>query len=217
MAKQHKISSSWEVKGGVLSFQISATEADGDKSFVGKFSRSLNLSEVMGDGYASLNEVGRAAIEFGAFTALRNATGSCETLSEAETAVDRRLDAWASNQWGAERETSATPFSENHMLARAVERASGGAQTAAQAAEKLCALAEAACKASGLAEFSALSAEDRAKIRKAIVDQVRDQKPAIAVAYKQLEAEQIAERAARMAREAEKKRADLGDSGDATL
>src|SRR3990172_1012225 len=113
MAKLHKLASNWEVKGGVLSFEISATESEGAKNFVGKFTRTLNLSTTLGAGYSTLNEVGRAAIEFGAFTALRNATGSCETLSEAETAVDRRLEAWASSSWGSERESSASPFSEN--------------------------------------------------------------------------------------------------------
>ena len=211
MAKLHKLASSWDVKAHVLSFEISATESEGAKNFIGKFTRSVNLLDVMGSGYSSLNEVGRSALEFGAFTALRNSTGSCETLSEAETAVDRRIDAWLSSSWGSERESSASPFSENHLLARAVERATKGAQTAAQAADKLCAIAESTCSANGLAVFSSLDPADRAKIRKAVIDQIREQRPAIAAAYAQLDAERLAEAAARKAAAAAKA---LGSTDD---
>lgn len=210
MAKLHKLSSSWEVVGGLLKLRISAVLSDSG-THVGSFDRSVNMAETFGAGYTALNETGRSAIEFGAFTALRNSTGACETLDEAAEAIDRRLSAWADGNWGSEREQSATPFSENHVLARAVERATRGAQSAAEAAAKLCEIAEAACAANGLAPFAQLEPAERAKIRKAVVDQIREQRPVIAAAYAAIELERAEEAKRRKAAEAAKLAEGVGE------
>jgi hypothetical protein len=196
MAKTHKISTSWDVTGGVLKLEVSAKDAVSE-AHIGKFVRSINMAETFGTAYASLNECGQAAIEFGAFTALRNSTGSADTLDEAETAIDRRIEAWAGGEWGAEREQSATPFTANSLLAKAVERATNGQQTAAEAAVKLSALAEAACAANNLGAFAALEPADRNKVRKAITDQIKEQRPLIAASLAQLENERDAAALAR--------------------
>ena len=83
MAKQVKISTSWEVKAGVLAITVESRglEDSKDAKPSGVFARSVDLAAVFGAGYASLSEAGTGAIEFGAFTALRNSTGSAETLS----------------------------------------------------------------------------------------------------------------------------------------
>lgn len=191
MAKQVKISTSWEVKAGVLAITVESRglEESKDAKPSGSFSRSVDLAAVFGTGYASLNEAGTGALEFGAFTALRNSTGSAETLAEAEVAIDRRLDAWGNGEWGAEREQSAVPFTANSVICLAVERATSGAQTAAFAADKLSALAEETCTANKMAAFAALEPADRAKIRKAVVDSIRKSKPAIAAAMLAIEDE----------------------------
>ena len=74
MAKIHKLSSSWSVKAGVLALTIEARDpsADKDSAPLAAFSRSVDLASIFGAGYASLNEAGTGALEFGAFTALRN-------------------------------------------------------------------------------------------------------------------------------------------------
>ena len=219
MAKTHKLSSAWNVKNGTLSITIEAREPDASKDAapIGSFTRSVDLAQVFGSGYTSLNDAGTGALEFGAFTALRNSTGSAETLDEAEAAIDRRLDAWANGEWGAEREQSATPFTANALIALAVERASNGAQPAAAAAEKLNALAEATCAANGKPAFASLEPSDRAKIRKAVVDSIKASKPLIAAALASLEAERAAAAAAKKAAAAAKA-AQAGDDGEgATL
>lgn len=212
MAKLHKLSSSWNVAGGVLSFEISAALAE-NGDFVRKFARSMNLAETFGSGYTALNEAGQSALEFGAFTALRNATGSCESIDEAEAAIDRRMEAFANGEWGAEREQSAVPFTKNHVLCIAVERASGGQQTADEAATKLSAKAEETCKANGLAAFASLEPADRAKIRKAVVDAVKTSRPAIAAALTLIEAERAAEALKRKQAKASEAAANAGDQG----
>jgi len=214
MAKIHKLSSTWSVKSGVLSLTIEAREPDATKDAapLGSFTRSVDLASIFGAGYSSLNDAGTGALEFGAFTALRNSTGSAETLDEAETAIDRRLDAWANGEWGAEREQSATPFTANALISIAVERASNGAQSASEAAERLNALAEATCTANGKPAFSALEPSDRAKIRKAVVDSIKTSKPLIAAALASLEAERAAAAAAKKAAAAAKA-AQAGDDG----
>lgn len=208
MAKTHKLSSAWNVTGGVLTLELSA-EKDG--AFVKKFERKVNLNEVFGNGYGSLNEAGQAALDFGAFTALRNSTGSCDTIDEAEAAIDRRLDAWNDGEWGAEREGSATPFTKNALIAQAVERASKGAQSAEEAAVKLSALAESTCTANNLAAFATLEASERAKIRKAVVESIKESKPAIAAALSAIEAERQAAALKRKQEAAEKAAAAAGD------
>lgn len=220
MAKTHKLSSSWDVKNGSLSLAIEAREPEAakDAAPIGKFSRSISLTDVFGAGYSSLNEAGQAALEFGVFTALRNGTGSCDTLAEAEASIDRRLEAFAAGEWGAEREGTAVPFNANHPLAIAVERASKGAQTAAEAAEKLSALAEAACAANGLPPFASMEGTDRSKLRRQIVDQITKGKPAIGAAFAQVEAERQAEAAKRKADAAAKALAAAeGSDAGATL
>ena len=219
MAKTHKLSSSWSVKAGVLSLTIEAREPDASKDAapIGSFTRSVDLVQIFGSGYSSLNDAGTGALEFGAFTALRNSTGSAETLSEAEAAIDRRLDAWNSGEWGAEREQSATPFTANALIALAVERASNGAQSASEAAEKLNALAEATCAANSKPAFAALEPSDRAKIRKAVVDAIKTSKPLIAAALASLEAERAAAAAAKKAAAAAKAAQGAGDDEGATL
>lgn len=215
MAKTHKLSTRWNVNGGIMSIETSASDGANPDAFIGKFSKSLNLGELF-KGYASLDELGQSALEFGAFTTLRNATGAADTLAEAEAAMDRRIDAWLSGEWGAEREQSAVPFTENSLLAKAVERASNGAQSASEAAAKLSAIAETTCTQNGLAAFASLETADRAKIRKAVVDSIKENKPLIGAALAQLEAERAAEAAKRKADAAAKK---LGESagGDTTL
>ena len=219
MAKIHKLSSTWSVKSGVLTLTIEAREPEASKDAapLGSFTRSVDLVQIFGAGYTSLNEAGTGALEFGAFTALRNSTGSAETLDEAETAIDRRLDAWANGEWGAEREQSATPFTANALIALAVERASNGAQSASEAAEKLNALAEATCAANGKPAFSALEPSDRAKIRKAVVDSIKTSKPLIAAALASLEAERAAAAAAKKAAAAAKAAAAGDDGAGSTL
>ena len=219
MAKTHKLSSSWSVKAGVLSLTIEAREPEASKDAapIGSFTRSVDLAAIFGAGYTSLNDAGTGALEFGAFTALRNSTGSAETLSEAEAAIDRRLDAWASGEWGAEREQSATPFTANALVALAVERASNGAQSASEAAEKLSTLAEHTCRDNGMAAFASLEPSDRAKIRKAVVDAIKTSKPLIAAALASLEAERAAAAAAKKAAAAAKAAQGAGDAEGATL
>ena len=206
MAKTHKLSCAWEVKAGVLALTVEARDPDAEKTAapVGKFNRSLDLTEAFGQAYGQLNEAGVAALEFGAWTALRNATGSCDTLQEAEEAIDRRLDAFQRGEWGAEREGSAVPFTKNHALAQAVERATKGQQSAEAAAEKLSAMVIAACAANGLSEFAKLEPSERAKLRKQVVDQIVKAKPAIGAALAQVEAERQAQAAARKAAAAAK-------------
>ena len=219
MAKIHKLSSSWSVKSGVLSLTIEAREPDASKDAapLGSFTRSVDLASIFGAGYTSLNDAGTGALEFGAFTALRNSTGSAETLDEAETAIDRRLDAWANGEWGAEREQSATPFTANALIALAVERASNGAQSASEAAERLNALAEATCTANGKPAFASLEPADRAKVRKAVVDSIKASKPLIAAALASLEAERAAAAAAKKAAAAAKAAAAGDDGAGSTL
>lgn len=190
MAKQVKISTSWSVTGGIMSITVEtrALDATKDAAPLAKFSRSLTLNELF-PGYSSLTEIGIQAVEFGVFTRIRNSLGSAETFEEAEEAVDRILSAFASGEWGADREQSTIPFSAAHILALAVERATSGAQDAATAASKLCELAEATCSANGKPTFAALEPEDRAKIRKAVVDHIKKTKPAIAAALSAIEGE----------------------------
>lgn len=219
MAKIHKLSSIWSVKSGVLALTIEAREPEASKDAVplGFFTRSVDLAAMFGAGYTSLNEAGTGALEFGAFTALRNSTGSAETIDEAETAIDRRLDAWANGEWGAEREQSATPFTANALIALAVEKASNGAQTASAAAERLNELAEATCAANSKPAFSTLEPSDRAKIRKAVVDSIKASKPLIAAALASLEAERAAAAAAKKAAAAAKAAAAGDEGAGATL
>lgn len=206
MAKTHKLSCTWEVATGVLSMVVEARDPDAEKTAaaLGSFKRSMNFAECFGQAYGQLNEAGAAAIEFGAWTALRNSTGSCDTLAEAEEAVDRRLEAFARGEWGAEREGSAVPFTKNHALSQAVERATKGAQDAQAAAEKLNAMVTAACAANNLGEFARLEPTERGKLRKQIVDQIVKAKPAIGAALAQVEAERQAEAAKRKAAAAAK-------------
>lgn len=194
MAKTHKLSSNWDVTGGVLSLSIEARNPDDDKTAapLGQFKRSINLSEVFGAGYTSLNEAGQAALEFGVYTALRNGTGSCDTIAEAEANVDRRIEAFTAGEWGAEREGSAVPFTANHALSAAVEKATKGAQTAQQAAERLSEMAHAACAANALPAFAAMEPAERSKLRKQVVDAIIKSKPAIAAAFALVEAERQA-------------------------
>ena len=219
MAKIHKLSSTWSVKSGVLSLTIEAREPDASKDAapLGSFTRTVDLASVFGSGYSTLNEAGTGALEFGAFTALRNSTGSAETLDEAETAIDRRLDAWANGEWGAEREQSATPFTANALIALAVERASNGAQSASEAAERLNALAEATCTANNKPAFASLEPAERAKVRKAVVDSIKASKPLIAAALASLEAERAAAAAAKKAAAAAKAAAAGDDGKGSTL
>ena len=219
MAKIHKLSSAWSVKAGVLALTIEAREPEASKDAapLGSFTRAVDLAAIFGAGYSTLNDAGTGALEFGAFTALRNSTGSAETLDEAEAAIDRRLDAWNNGEWGAEREQSATPFTSNALIALAVERASNGAQTAAQAAERLNALAEATCAANNKPAFSTLEPADRAKVRKAVVDSIKAAKPLIAAALASLEAERAAAAAAKKAAAAAKAAAAGDDGTGSTL
>lgn len=206
MAKTQKLSSQWDVKQGVLSFGIEARALDATKDAapLAKFSRFLALATLFGEGYTTLNDAGQAALEFGAFTALRNSTGSCEDITEAEAAVDRRLEAFAAGEWGAEREGTATPFSATHSLAIAVERASKGAQTAAQAAEKLSALVEAACAANSLPAFASMDGPERSKVRKQVLDSILKAKPLVAAQYAAVENEKAQAALARKAEAAAK-------------
>ena len=64
-------------------------------------------------------------------------------------------------------------------------------------------MAEQTCAANGKPAFSALEPTDRAKIRKAIVDSVRESKPLIGAALAKLEAQRMAEAAARKEKAAE--------------
>ena len=98
MAKIHKLSSTWSVKSGVLSLTIEAREPDASKDAapLGSFTRTVDLAAVFGSGYSTLNEAGTGALEFGAFTALRNSTGSAETLDEADI-EDQSIDVVISN------------------------------------------------------------------------------------------------------------------------
>lgn len=217
MAKTHKLSSNWDVTAGILSLSIEGRLPDDDKTAApqGQFKRTINLAEIFGSGYASLNEAGQAALEFGVYTALRNGTGSCDTVTEAEASVDRRLEAFASGEWGAEREGSAVPFTANHALAAAVEKATKGAQTAAQAAEKLSEMAHAACAANNLPAFAAMEPADRSKLRKQVVDAVLKAKPAVAAAHALIEAERQAAAAKRKA-DAALKAAAAAEGADET-
>jgi len=219
MAKTHKLSSAWSVKAGVLALTIEAREPEASKDAapIGAFTRSVDLAQIFGAGYSSLNDAGTGALEFGAFTALRNSTGSAETLDEAEAAIDRRLDAWNSGEWGAEREQSATPFTANALIAQAVERASNGAQSAAEAAEKLNALAEATCATNSKPVFALLEPSDRAKVRKAVIDSIKASKPAITAALAGIEAERAAAAAKKKAAAAAKVAQSAGDDEDVTL
>lgn len=214
MAKTHKLSTTWNVTGGTLKIEVSASlppVTDGvDGAFVRKFDRSINLASIFGEGYTALNEAGSGAVEFGAFTALRNSTGSCDTIDEAEQAIDRRIAAWESGEWGAEREQSAIPFTANALIAKAVAKATNGAQPADVAAEKLCAMAQATCDANSFGEFASLEPAERAKIRKAVVDQIKKSKPAIAAALAQLEAERDEAAAAKKREAAQKALAAAG-------
>ena len=155
MAKQVKISTSWSVTDDIMAVTVETRPLDASKDAAptAKFSRSLVLNELF-PGYALLTEVGIQAVEFGVFTRIRNSLGSAETFEEAEEAVDRILSAFASGEWGAEREQSTIPFSATHILALAVERATSGAQDAATAATKLGELAEATCAANGMPTFA---------------------------------------------------------------
>lgn len=205
-AKVHKLSTEWSVKSGVLSITVNAREADADKDapFVATIKRELNLPSTFGDGYSALNEAGQAALNFGAYTALRNSTGSARDASEAEAAIDKRLEAWESGEWGSEREPSATPFTANHLLAKAIAQASKGSITTDEAADKLCAMAEATCKASDLPEFTSLESDDRAKVRKAVLDNLR-KNPAVDAAYTLLDTQRAAEAIAKRNAAAQKK------------
>lgn len=216
MAKTHKLSTSWDVTGGILAINVEAREPDASKDAapIGSFKRSVTLAEIFGTGYSSLNEAGQAALEFGTFTALRNSTGSCDTLSEAESAVDRRLEAFSAGEWGAEREGSAVPFLASHPLAIAIERASKGAQSAADAASRLCDMTSAACAANSLPAFASMDATERAKLRRQVVDSIIKSKPAIAAAFAQVDAERQAAAAARKAAAAAKALAAAGESTD---
>lgn len=194
MAKTQKLSTKWNVKSGTLNIEVSAWDLDEngkydkDAKAAETFTRALDLATVF-PGYAALSELGQTALEFGVFTVLRNTTGSASDLTEAAAAMDRRIEAFDAGEWGAEREQSATPFLPSHIFARAIEKATGGRQTAAEAAEKLCAAAEATCAANSLPAFSEIDPSERGKIRKAVVDAIKASKPLIAAALAALEAE----------------------------
>ena len=219
MAKSQKLSSLWNVTASVLSITIEARDLDASKdaATVAKFERSITLPEAFGAGYPSLNEAGTAALEFGVFTALRNATGSASDIDEAQAAFDRRLEAFQRGEWGAEREQSSVPFTENHILCKAVEMATKGAQTAAEAAAKLGAHAEAICAANSLGAFATLDPADRAKIRKAVIDAVKSSKPVIAAALAKLESDRDEAALARKREAAAKALAAAGDQVDTGL
>ena len=218
MAKSVKLSTAWAVVAGVLSLSVEARALDATKDAapLGKFSRSLDLNSLV-PSFSTLPEVAQEALSFGLFTALRNSTGSCDDLEEAQAAVDSRLEAWASGDWGAARESSAVPFTPNHLLCKAVEAASKGQQTAAQAAEKLNTMVADGLAASGIPSFSGMEAPERNKARKACIDQVLKGKPAIAAAYAKLEAERAAEAAARKAKAAEAAASSEDDDGSSVL
>jgi len=198
MAKVHSFSTAWAVTAGVLALTMEVRNAGDSKDALplSKITRSVDLNIVF-PGYAALNELGQTAIEFGAFTRLRNSTGSAETADEATEAIDRILASWEAGDWGAEREQATTPFTATHILSLAVAKATNGQQPAAEAAAKLCELTEATCKANGSKPFAELAPEDRAKMRRAIIAHVKSKKPAIAAALSALEGERAAAAAKR--------------------
>lgn len=215
MAKTVKLATIWAVTAGVLSVAVEARALDATKDAapLGSFKHSVDLNGVV-PGFAQLNEVGQEALSFGLFTALRNSTGSCEDLAEAEAAIKARSDAWIAGEWGASRESSSVPFTANHLLCKAVEIASKGQQTAAQAAERLNDMVNAGLAAGGIPSFSGMEQPERNKARKSCVDQVLKGKPTIAAAYAKLEAERAAAALAKKAEAAEKAAAqDGGDDG----
>lgn len=203
MAKLVKMSTAWTVVASVLQLTVEAraNDAPKDAAPIGKFTRELNLDTIV-PSFSTLSDVAQEALSFGLFTALRNSTGSCDDLDEAQAAIDARLEAWAAGDWGASRESSSVPFTVNHLLCKAVEFASKGAQTAAQAAEKLNAMVYEGLAEAGIPSFSGVEAPERNKTRKACVDQILKNKPAIAAAYATLEARRAAEAAERKARAA---------------
>lgn len=203
MAKTVKLSTAWAVTAGLLSLSVESRALDAGKDALplSKFTKSIDLN-VLVPSFSALPEVAQEALSFGLFTALRNSTGSCDDLEEAEAAIDSRLEAWNSGEWGAARESSAVAFSASHLLCKAVEAASKGQQTAAQAAEKLNQMVADGLAASGIPSFSGMEPAERNKARKACIDQIVKGKPAIGAAYAKLEAEKAAEAAARKAKAA---------------
>ena len=211
MAKMHKISTKWGVTEGSLKITVKAVDAEKGGAILHAFERVVNIPEVFGEGYEALNEIGQEAIGFGVYTVLRNATGSAETGQEAEEAIDRRIAAWDAGDWGAARESSAVPFSANTSIAKAVEAATKGAQSAADAAAKLSAMAEELVKSNfeGIEGFADLDPKDRAKVRKVTQDKVLDSRPAIKAEYLAIEAAKQQEALARKAAAAAKAKEEL--------
>lgn len=202
MAKTQKISCSCDVVGDVLTINVEgrALDAAKDAAPLGTFSRSVNLADAFGT-LSGLNPAGRAAIEFGAWTALRNATGSAADLKEAEEAVARRIEAFESNEWGAARE-GGPAFDASDAICIAIERATQGGTSASAAAERLVSQMNAACSAQGKA-YSDLESGDKAKAKRALVDALRKQQPVIAAHHDNLLTEQqeaaLARKKARLA------------------
>ena len=66
------------------------------------FERSVDLTELLGEGWGTLSEIGQSAAELGLGTALRNSTAG-STLSEAQERMDAILESWQEGQWTARR------------------------------------------------------------------------------------------------------------------
>ena len=85
------------------------------------------------------------------------------------------------------------------------------------AATKLGELAEATCSANGKPAFASLEPEDRAKIRKAVVDHIKKTKPAIAAALSAIEGERALAALQRKQEAAAKALAAAGDDENVGL
>lgn len=201
MAKTHKLSTKWDVDAnGVMLFEQSGV--DEKDAPVGKYTVTLNLAD---HGYNDLpSDAAKEALAFGFFTALRNGTGSCDLITEAEETVKKRIEAFAEGEWGAERAPSAVPFHAKSPLVLAIIKA-GAAADASEVVPKLNERAEATIKANNVAaSFAAADDKARGKVRKAVMDDTTKRYPKIAAALAGIQAEITAAAAARKAEAASK-------------
>ena len=63
-----------------------------------KFTREVSFDDVLGAAWRELTSVGKAALEFGEWTAIRNGTGG-KSLDEAEEKVDAQIAAHENGMW----------------------------------------------------------------------------------------------------------------------
>lgn len=179
-----KMSSEWDVVEGKLVATFTATDPNGESE---SYEVELPLADMCGRGYDELNDVGRAALHAGLFTALRSAAGVQQTAADAIQAIRRRVETWHNGNWVSGRDNAGPLFNEHDLAVQAIVTTTNGKTSAADATASLNACAE------KLMQEDAEMTRDAAR-RKTLQHLFRDQ-PRIKLTYDVMTAQRKAERA----------------------